>query len=1491
MEVMQSSSDLARDRTQRLFRFLSEFTQLRSKPQRTLSDDDEVVWLADIPNISEIQNYWGSSSDSETWLSVQIPKRIEGKPIPKSLQVLLRRQAVIQRNKLPKAVALEAPLSHGTGFGFNTVHDFQRINIWGNQRTARQNAKKVFDVLYSIYQKQQRLGETYEVVLGLGYLTWQAANARVARHLLTIPAAMGFDAAQGNVTVGVNLDIVKVQLEQDMLEMNQRISGNAQREIETQLAEILGDWQHSNIEIVLQSWIHLQGSQAVFDKTLKRQEVIGNTPRIHLAPAIILRKRPLRDLTQMLDFIAQQSADIPETPLSVRRIVEVIDDNNSLGVEGIPEQIYFPLPANSEQLEIIEKLRSRQGVLVQGPPGTGKSHTIVNLVSHLLATGHRILVTSHTARALRVLRDKFPKEIEALCVLNLGDGSHARNDLETSVAGITQRYNQRKIKQDAETLQKLELNLDQLYRCEALILRDLQDFRERETKQFQPSEGYSGTAQMIASRIKNAESEHIWLQSYWHSDLEKPPILNAEALLLLDDLHNSEFNVVLPFNKYRAMSLSNLPDKEIIFKALQQFDKAQENLSISREKLEKFQRTLQSIWRNLTIKQLEDIQNALDKWLYTHKNTFSNTFEWSKQALTQIFANQEQLWIGLQKATQPITTLESDIVWSSELQITGLNGLEHEIVIADAQQFLSYLDNHSAFPMVLLRPPWMRKAWYITEIRVNGKYCKTREVLYDLICTLEVNKKLSRIELEWSLFVKPLDGTLRQRYTMLLTWYKNLDQILGLWQCLQDVKIIVANVPQIIIADWQDIKDIQQRKYQITSEIEQRRMQDQTREELQNEQIRLSDAFSLAQNHFQFLMGQLQKEARLEAAHPLIQRLVESVEQNNPNKYRDYYQNLQAFIVRKKKYFEFQERLKLLQQIPQLIKTLQQADAVSLELWQKRLGDFESAWHWCTAQEWFEQFTSQSRDKQQRDNLEQCRNEIRTTLLKIAELKAWTACLDRMTETQRQKLIEWKQATIKVGKGTGKYAGQHRNTARKAMQSAQGAIPAWIMPLYRVAESFQLAPDLFDVVIIDEASQSGPEALFLNYIAKKIIVVGDDKQIKPDNVGLNHADVEALREQHIDDLPISKTIGSADSSYFEIAEVLFGGRIRLLEHFRCMPEIIQFSNNLCYRDNPLIPLKQFGANRLNPVVGTHFVKDGYNKGLSGNVINLPEIDALIQKILECNQDPQYLGKTFGVISLLGEAQARLIEQHLREHLSIDDIEKRLIVCGDAYAFQGDERDVMFISMVKAPEDGKRLMAQTDAKAERRYNVAASRAKEQMWLFHSVELHELKPDCLRHKFLSYCQNPRVEAISIVGISIAELEEKIRDPHKNEEAPKPFDSWFEVAVFLEIARRGYRVMPQFEVSGYRIDLIVEGLNGRLAVECDGDRWHGAEQYASDMARQRDLERAGFQFWRVRGSTYYRDPTAALEDLWATLDRAGIKPQVCNFDEDSQKLESIT
>ena len=99
-------------------------------------------------------------------------------------------------------------------------------------------------------------------------------------------------------------------------------------------------------------------------------------------------------------------------------------------------------------------------------------------------------------------------------------------------------------------------------------------------------------------------------------------------------------------------------------------------------------------------------------------------------------------------------------------------------------------------------------------------------------------------------------------------------------------------------------------------------------------------------------------------------------------------------------------------------------------------------------------------------------------------------------------------------------------------------------------------------------------------------------------------------------------------------------------------------------------------------------------------------------------------------------------------------------------------------------------------------------------------------------------------------------------------------------IKLPNRGFHIRTQVCVGDptnhrYRIDLVVEGMQGRLAVECDGDQWHGPDRYEQDMARQRDLERAGWQFVRVRGGDFYRDRAKALEPLWAELDRLGIKP----------------
>lgn len=181
-------------------------------------------------------------------------------------------------------------------------------------------------------------------------------------------------------------------------------------------------------------------------------------------------------------------------------------------------------------------------------------------------------------------------------------------------------------------------------------------------------------------------------------------------------------------------------------------------------------------------------------------------------------------------------------------------------------------------------------------------------------------------------------------------------------------------------------------------------------------------------------------------------------------------------------------------------------------------------------------------------------------------------------------------------------------------------------------------------------------------------------------------------------------------------------------------------------------------------------------------------------------------------------------------------------------------------------DGTNVIAVTGRHHERRFNVAASRARDQMWLFHSMTADQLTGKDLRRSLLTYMQSPP-PPYSHAG-------------HPTDVSPDrpcpPFDSLFEQRVYLRIIERGYDVVPQWKVGGKRIDLVVTGGHGRLAVECDGSPYHStSKQIQDDAERERELRRAGWTFWRVRSSAFTLDPEQALAPLWERLTEAGIHP----------------
>ncbi|MGO4813789.1 AAA domain-containing protein [Cupriavidus sp. 2MCAB6] len=248
------------------------------------------------------------------------------------------------------------------------------------------------------------------------------------------------------------------------------------------------------------------------------------------------------------------------------------------------------------------------------------------------------------------------------------------------------------------------------------------------------------------------------------------------------------------------------------------------------------------------------------------------------------------------------------------------------------------------------------------------------------------------------------------------------------------------------------------------------------------------------------------------------------------------------------------------------------------------------------------------------------------------------------------------------------------------------------------------------------------------------------------------------------------------------------------------------------------------------------------------------IAAEISAILE---DERYAGRTIGVVSLLGMEQAKFIDAMVRERCSASELLRREFDCGDARTFQGSERDIMFLSMVADPERCHPLSGNA---YNQRFNVAASRARDLMYLVRSVTAEQISDKDIRMTLLEHFSTPKV----------------VHEVDDQEGLIKLCESGFEREVFTMLLQRGYRVIPQVKSGAYRLDMVVEGANdARLAIECDGDAYHGPERWASDMNRQRILERAGWTFWRCFASTWCLRKEEVFAELVERLTAMGIEP----------------
>lgn len=1481
-------TSLNHDKPLRFLDYLTALARVNAKVVRELDEYQKVLWIYEIPREPKycFARSWGAIEEhiDDIWIEV---KKFSEPPLPKIPDTCkdwvkydtlknftdipeLAESITIQKKEIDTEAGEEVMLSET-----RNLKEFPQIQedwnkyiekhwfSWAELYARYSAVQKVYSNLFLIHQEQAKLGEQYELVFCIGLLTWRTSTGhRVRRHLVAAKTSLEFEPHIGKFTVKPPMDGDQAELEFDMLDIEMEPQNSKQLCEECRRTLRDNFWDRPTVDALLNAVANSladRGQGQYFADNLKPRDKIGSDePIVEYAPALVLRKRSSRGLERVLEKMKEQIDAGEVAPHAFLDLCECLDtaethdrsDEIDSKRPSPTEEIYFPLLANEEQRRIILTLDRQEGVLVQGPPGTGKSHTIANLICHLLATGKRVLATAKTPRALQVLHNKLPDDIKPLCINLLGNGAEERESLEKSVAGILLNIDRKNEAESMRRTQLLETRIKSNREAKADTEARILAVRESETYEHIISESdYRGTAAKIAERL-NKEQEML----SWFEDRLAPDTMLPLSLGEIDFLRNSLSELTPDDEKELSLCIPNpdtdLPEPSVLYDLF-------ERERTTRKKVLEGHASLQTVagqaLRNAECSVVEKLQEMVSEMATRSEPLRRIPVRWMQQAINDVLADNDIPWKELLRLSQSeLEGLKEVALTTDTYDVSIPNDLNRKDVLHDSVAIKEHFDAGGKKGFWVFGPKVVRRQGsFMKACKVDGADCRDIRALQKLIDYLKVEQRLERLWSLWDGYIVKRAG----RFPLQIAEIEgSMESLLRIVQLCEFKEKTVEHMAQI--------KGISYPKWDNSSELY---------------DLAESCSIAVADQELRQVCDQIEKMERqisrhqvLNDAHPILNDISRAFKDRNVDSYASLLDlagklRLKVWAVTKKR----DAISKLAVAAPKLANALSQCSEPVV--WSERLGALPAAWAHARARGWLDEFLNADAASLQR-HVSYLADEIRRDLAELAALKAWDFCFSRMHEEQRRHLENWRQAMKKLGKGTGKHAHTHRQNAQRHLNECRDSVPAWIMPLHRVYETVEPGAGIFDVVIVDEASQCGPEALPLMYLGKKILVVGDDKQISPEAVGIERGQVQWLMREHLNGF-IHFDSFDVESSLFDHGRIRFRNRITLREHFRCMPEIINFSNDLCYRADPLIPLRQYPPDRLDPL-RTVYVQTGYREGSGQRVINRPEAEALARAVETCCKDERYQGMSMGVIVLQGEAQAYLIEELLLGRLGVEEMKKRQLICGNPYSFQGDEREVIFLSMVAAPTE--RIGSLVREADQRRFNVAASRAQDQMWLFYSATINDLSQQCFRYRLLSYCLNPKSRVAQALGDEAEALRERaLRANRIIERPPASFDSWFEVDVALHIAGRGYRVVPQYEFADKRIDLVIQGTKNQLAVECDGDAWHGIDDYTADIERQRKLERCGWRFFRVRESAYRAAPEKSLESLWLLLDHMAIFP----------------
>ena len=1326
--------------------------------------------------------------------------------------------------------------------------EFEKRELWVKEQILTEEVRNFFDTLYIKYLELNKETETLELVIGNGIIKIKDKN--IYYPILLKKIKIDFDAKNNilflldplaNESFSTILytnflnEIDDIHLE-NVFELEKEIK---EKDLHPLNKKKVGDFFRKFIHKLTNKGHFLDDEEI---ENIKEEDIL-----IEDKPLIFIRKKDT-GIIKAIDNIVERIQNFGEIPNQLLELVGIIDtkeiDNEKNTNKNIKEEdILFVKDTNREQIDIAKQIEKNDAVVVQGPPGTGKTHTIANLLGHFLSQGKNILITSQTKKALKVLKEKIPKNIQGLCISILDDDN---SDMKRSVESISEKmghFTSEKLKREVEELESIRIkeyndlkNINNKmyvikhkesqaikFDGDTFSIQDIGNFLRNNPKILEKIPGK--ISELIPCPVTNDEFKFLSTEykQVIDKDEEKEIILGLNDITdYLDEekfknlieskrISENEFKEMVGNTNYTFKNNSlHIDEKEVV-----NLKKFKENYSCNfipkelKKDIEKWKINAaisglvnsgnKTIWRNFIedIKKTYKYSNDMSPKLFKKKINFSDLSLTNAKQMVQELKNAFNnpgflLSLNLKKAKNNI---------GDKITING------ELIkdLSECNLILEYLD-------LLTQEKELKDSWKELIEKHEG------------ISVDSLNENFINYAFE---SIKEIEYFLNWNYSEKDNLLKNIETIgINKENLFIDSNISIEKIKNILTS----IKNIE--KVIETS----------------NKALKLSKI----KEEYSLYLKNIEKITKKNSI--LDNELKNSIENEDIEKYSSYLEKLKNILIKEKFYNRRKDILSKINKVAfDWYETLRNEVIEPIE-------DIYEIWKWKQLSQELEKLEKEPYEILEKKALEKVKN-IRKATLELVEKKSWYHVLSFIEKKENllvsQALRGWEQTIQKIGKGTGKNAPLYRKQAKEKMAICQKAVPAWIMPINKVIDTLNPAENKFDIIIIDEASQSDISSLILLYMAKKVIIVGDDKQVSPLDIGTSIEKINTLRKKYIEGKITNDDLYGLNSSLYSVAATTYQP-LMLKEHFRCVPEIIGYSNKTSY-NLKIKPLREASSSILKPAVIDYKVFGIRDEKKKINMLEAKTIVALIKACLELKE---YSESSFGIISLLGDEQVELIQKMIVEKIDMIDIEKHNILCGNPSNFQGDERDVIFLTMVdsNSGEGPLRMMTDgTEAARKKRYNVAASRAKDQMWVINSLDANnDLKTGDIRKEFLEYASNPK-EYILI------------------EEIEKKSDSVFEEEVVKHLVSEGYHIKQQWEVGAYRIDMVALFQDKKIAIECDGEKWHSTEeQIRQDIERQSILERCGWEFIRIRGSKYFKNPEATMKDVIHELNKKGIYPE---------------